>query len=118
MPGQYQISLDQVGREADDLQMLGVPGVLLFGLPATKDDAGSEAYDDGGIVQDAVRAFKDVAPDLVVITDVCLCEYTEPRPLRRRPSTARSTTTRRSSCSRARRSRTRAPAPTSSRRRT
>ncbi|MDE3095201.1 MAG: porphobilinogen synthase [Chloroflexota bacterium] len=76
MPGQYRISLDQVGREADDLRTLGVPAVLLFGLPAVKDDEGSEAYADGGIVQDAVRAFKQAAPELVVITDVCLCEYT------------------------------------------
>ena len=76
MPGQYRISLDQVGREADDLRTLGVPAVLLFGLPAVKDDEGSEAYADGGIVQDAVRACKQAAPDLVVITDVCLCEYT------------------------------------------
>ncbi|HYM16321.1 MAG TPA: porphobilinogen synthase, partial [Dehalococcoidia bacterium] len=76
MPGQYQISLDQIGREADDLRALGIPAVLLFGLPAMKDEQGSEAYDDGGIVQDAVRAFKQAAPELVVITDVCLCEYT------------------------------------------
>ena len=76
MPGQYQISLDQIGREADDLRALGIPAVLLFGLPAMKDEQGSEAYDDGGIVQDAVRAFKEAAPELVVITDVCLCEYT------------------------------------------
>ena len=76
MPGQFRISLDQVGREADDLRTLGIPAVLLFGLPAMKDDQGSEAYDDGGIVQDAVRAFKHAAPELVVITDVCLCEYT------------------------------------------
>src|SRR5437763_391394 len=76
MPGQYRISIDQMSREADDLQTLGIPAVLLFGLPAMKDEAASEAYDDGGIVQDAVRRFKEVAPDLVVITDVCLCEYT------------------------------------------
>ncbi|MEX2245677.1 MAG: porphobilinogen synthase [Dehalococcoidia bacterium] len=76
MPGQFRISLDQVSREADDLRALRIPAVLLFGLPAMKDDAGSEAYDDGGIVQDAVRAFKLADPDLVVITDVCLCEYT------------------------------------------
>ena len=76
MPGQFRISLDQIGREADELQTLGIPAVLLFGLPAKKDDEGSEAYAEGGIVQDAVRAFKEVAPDLVVITDVCLCEYT------------------------------------------
>ena len=76
MPGQLRISLDQVGRETDDLRTLGINAVLLFGLPAMKDEAGSEAYDDGGIVQDAVRTFKEAAPDLVVITDVCLCEYT------------------------------------------
>ena len=77
MPGQYQISLDQIGREAAELKALGIGAVLLFGLPAAKDARGSEAYDDAGIVQDAVRAFKDAAPDLVVITDVCLCEYTD-----------------------------------------
>jgi porphobilinogen synthase len=76
MPGQYRLSLDQLGREADDLRTLGVRAVLLFGLPATKDAAGSEAYDDGGIVQDAVRTFKQADPELTVITDVCLCEYT------------------------------------------
>jgi porphobilinogen synthase len=76
MPGQYHLSLDQLAREADDLRSLGVGAVLLFGLPADKDEAGSEAYADYGIVQDAVRALKDADPDLVVITDVCLCEYT------------------------------------------
>src|SRR6185437_8396192 len=59
MPGQFRISLDQIGREADDLQTLGIPAVLLFGLPAIKDDEGSEAYADGGIIQDAVRTFKE-----------------------------------------------------------
>ncbi|MDP9238820.1 MAG: porphobilinogen synthase [Chloroflexota bacterium] len=76
MPGQYHISLDQIGREAGELLELGIPAVLLFGLPASKDEQGTEAYADDGIVQDAVRAFKDAAPDLLVITDVCLCEYT------------------------------------------
>jgi len=76
MPGQYHVSLDQLAREADDLKALGIPAVLLFGLPASKDEEGSEAYDDAGIVQEAVRALKHAAPDLVVITDVCLCEYT------------------------------------------
>ncbi len=76
MPGQYQLSLDQLPAEAEELRSLGVPAVLLFGLPATKDDVGSEAYDPDGIVQRAVRALKRAAPDLVVITDVCLCEYT------------------------------------------
>jgi porphobilinogen synthase len=77
MPGQYQISIDQIHREAEDLRALGIPAVLLFGLPASKDAVGSEAYADDGIVQQAVRAFKAAAPDLVVITDVCLCEYTD-----------------------------------------
>jgi porphobilinogen synthase len=65
-----------IRHEADDLQQLRIPAVLLFGLPASKDPEGTEAYDDAGIVQDAVRAFKAAAPELVVITDVCLCEYT------------------------------------------
>ena len=77
MPGQYRISLDQIPHEADDLRALGIPGVLLFGLPEAKDDVGSEGYADDGIVQEAVRAFKHSAPDLTVITDVCLCEYTD-----------------------------------------
>jgi len=79
MPGQYHLSLDQLPREAEELSAsggLGVPAVLLFGLPAAKDDAGSEAYDPDGIVQRAVRALKQAAPGLAVITDVCLCEYT------------------------------------------
>ena len=76
MPGQYHLSLDRLSREADDLRSLGVGAVLLFGLPAAKDEAGSEAYDPDGIVQRAVRVLKDTAPELVVITDVCLCEYT------------------------------------------
>ncbi len=76
MPGQYRISLDQIPREADDLRTLGIPAVLLFGLPAAKDERGSEAFAADGIVQEAVRAFKAAAPDLLVITDVCLCEYT------------------------------------------
>jgi porphobilinogen synthase len=76
MPGQYHLSLDQIPREAGELRQLGIPAVLLFGLPASKDEEGSGAYADDGIVQDAVRAFKDADPDLLVITDVCLCEYT------------------------------------------
>ena len=76
MPGQYQLSLDQLDAEAEELRSLGIPAVLLFGLPASKDDAGSEAYDDDGIAQRAIRTLKQAAPDLAVITDVCLCEYT------------------------------------------
>jgi len=76
MPGQYHLSPDGLPREAEELRALGIPAVLLFGLPAAKDEEGSEAYADDGIVQEAVRALKHAAPDLVVITDVCLCEYT------------------------------------------
>jgi porphobilinogen synthase len=76
MPGQYHLSLDRLAAEAKELRALSVPGVLLFGLPAAKDEQGSEAYADGGIVQQAVRVLKGAEPDLAVITDVCLCEYT------------------------------------------
>jgi porphobilinogen synthase len=77
MPGQFQLSLDQLAAEARELRELNVPAVLLFGLPASKDPRGSEAYATDGIVQDAVRALKDFDPDLCVICDVCLCEYTD-----------------------------------------
>jgi porphobilinogen synthase len=77
MPGQYRVSVDQAAREADDLRTLGIPAVLLFGLPESKDALGSGAYAENGIVQAAVRAFKQADPQLVVITDVCLCEYTD-----------------------------------------
>jgi porphobilinogen synthase len=76
MPGQHHLSLDRLSEESKDLRSLGVPAVLLFGLPASKDEDASEAYADGGIVQQAVRVLKDADPDLIVITDVCLCEYT------------------------------------------
>lgn len=76
MPGVFQLSVDELAREAEELQALGIPSVILFGLPESKDPAGSGAYDENGIVQQAVRALKDVAPDLYVVTDVCMCEYT------------------------------------------
>jgi porphobilinogen synthase len=76
MPGQYHLSPDGLAREAEELRALGIPAVLLFGLPAAKDEEGSEAHADDGIVQEAVRTLKRGAADLVVITDVCLCEYT------------------------------------------
>uniref|UniRef100_A0A7C1G1M8 Delta-aminolevulinic acid dehydratase n=1 Tax=Thermomicrobium roseum TaxID=500 RepID=A0A7C1G1M8_THERO len=76
MPGVYQLSVDQLGREAEELLELGISAVLLFGIPARKDELASEAYDPDGIVQRAVRELKRVAPELVVITDVCNCEYT------------------------------------------
>ena len=76
MPGQYHLSLDKLAAEAEELRELGVPAVLLFGLPASKDEEGSEAYADDGIVQEAVRTLKAADSELVVMTDVCLCEYT------------------------------------------
>lgn len=76
MPGVYHESVDVLAREIDDVSKLGIPSVLLFGLPARKDEFGSEDYDDQGIVQQAIRACKRVNPDLVVMTDVCMCQYT------------------------------------------
>lgn len=75
MPGQFRQSLDSLAAEAAVLEDLGVPAVLLFGLPAQKDEMGSGAYDPNGVIQKAVRTIKE-ATDLVVITDLCLCEYT------------------------------------------
>jgi porphobilinogen synthase len=77
MPGVCQLSADELVREARALAALGVPAVLLFGIPATKDAAGTEAYAPDGVVQRAVAAVKDAVPELVVVTDVCLCEYTD-----------------------------------------
>lgn len=76
MPGVFQLSLDQLSVEMDELLSLGVKAVILFGLPAHKDDLGSEAFDEHGIVQEAVRTIRACAPDMYVITDVCMCEYT------------------------------------------
>jgi porphobilinogen synthase len=76
MPGVVQTSIDELLRDAEEAYGLGIPGVLLFGIPGTKDDVGSSGYAEDGIVQRAIRALKRHLPDLVVITDVCLCEYT------------------------------------------
>ncbi len=76
MPGVFQLSVDEAVREAAAAQADGVPGVLLFGLPSTKDDIGSAAHDPDAPVQSAVRAIKRALPEMVVVTDVCLCEYT------------------------------------------
>ena len=76
MPGQSRLGLDALSGEAAELKSLQVPAVLLFGLPPSKDESGSGAWDSDGIVQQAVRRLKDANPDLVVIGDVCLCEYT------------------------------------------
>ncbi len=76
MPGQYQLSVDQFLRELEDVASLRIPAVILFGVPEVKDAAGSSAYSDEGVVQQAIRAAKREFPQVVVITDVCLCEYT------------------------------------------
>ena len=77
MPGCYQMSLDVMSEEVDEVASLGIPAVLLFGLPAEKDPLGSEGYDPEGIVQKAVRVIKMNSPEMLVITDVCMCEYTD-----------------------------------------
>ena len=76
MPGQFRLSIDELLKECKDAASMGIPAVLLFGLPAEKDPRGGEAYAEDGIVQQAVRAVKETIPDLLVVTDVCLCEYT------------------------------------------
>ena len=76
MPGIVQWPLEQLRREAERIANLGIPAVLLFGIPNEKDEVGSQAYDSQGIIQQAIRLLKSVNPELLVITDVCLCEYT------------------------------------------
>ncbi len=76
MPGVERFSISELVAEASELQAAGIGAVLLFGIPAVKDEIGTGAYDDEGVVQMAVRALKEAHPDLTVITDVCLCEYT------------------------------------------
>ncbi len=76
MPGIMQWPLEHVGREAERISRLGIPAVLLFGIPNEKDEIGSQAYASQGVIQQAIRRLKAETPDVVVITDVCLCEYT------------------------------------------
>lgn len=76
MPGNFRWSVDLLTRECLAVRELGIPAVILFGIPAKKDSTGSDAYDPKGIVQKAVRAIKKTAPDLIIICDLCLCEYT------------------------------------------
>ena len=76
MPGNYQMSVDELVRECQEVKSLGIGGVILFGLPETKDEAASGAYAEDGIVQLALGAIKRATPDLLVMTDVCNCEYT------------------------------------------
>jgi len=77
MPGICQFSVDRAVEEAREVSALGIPGVILFGIPARKDGVGSEAYDPSGVIPQAVRAIREAVPELLVITDVCLCEYTD-----------------------------------------
>jgi len=76
MPGHYQLSVDNLAKEIKEIKSLGIPAVILFGIPEHKDEVGSEAYNPKGIIQKVVKAIKDKAPELMVITDVCMCEYT------------------------------------------
>jgi porphobilinogen synthase len=76
MPGVFQLSIDQLEAEGNELLELGIPAVILFGLPEVKDEAGTGAYDPDGIVQRALRELKAKVPELYLITDVCMCEYT------------------------------------------
>ena len=77
MPGVAQLSVDHAVEECQEANSLGIPAVILFGIPERKDPLGSEAYSDSGVVQQAIRSIKDKVPELMVITDVCLCEYTD-----------------------------------------
>jgi porphobilinogen synthase len=76
MPGVHNLSVDEIAKEAAGARQIGVKGVILFGLPEAKDEVGTGAYHEEGIVQQAVRAIRGAAPDLVIMTDTCLCEYT------------------------------------------
>ena len=76
MPGQFQMSVDYIAKEARDAYELGIPAILLFGIPSKKDEQGTGAFIKDGIVQQAIKRVKSEVPDMLVVTDVCLCEYT------------------------------------------
>ena len=76
MPGVFQLSIDELVKECKEVRDLGIPAVILFGIPDHKDEVGSGAYDDNGIIQQSIRAIKSEVKDLLIITDVCMCEYT------------------------------------------
>src|SRR5437879_7267044 len=76
MPGQYKLSVDNPVETARDAEKAGIAGILLFGLPPQKDDAGSDCYDENGIIQTALRAIRENVRDLLLVTDICMCEYT------------------------------------------
>jgi len=77
MPGQFQLSIDLLVEEVQQAKKLGIPAVILFGIPESKDSTGSETYSDKGIIQQAVEALKETVSDILIITDVCFCEYTD-----------------------------------------
>ncbi|MEJ2200922.1 MAG: porphobilinogen synthase, partial [Desulfuromonadaceae bacterium] len=77
MPGIYQQSMEHIVAEAKEVHALGIPAVILFGIPEAKDALGQDAYSETGIIQETIRAIKKAVPELTVITDVCLCEYTD-----------------------------------------
>jgi porphobilinogen synthase len=77
MPGQYQFSVDTIGQRCRQIEAVGVPAILLFGVPDRKDSQGTDAYNEHGVVQRAIEAIKGQCPNLLVITDVCLCQYTD-----------------------------------------
>ena len=77
MPGNYQLSIDLLVEEVKDVHNLGIPAIILFGIPSKKDALGSDATSDNGIIQRAVHAIKEAVPEMYVITDVCFCEYTD-----------------------------------------
>jgi porphobilinogen synthase len=112
MPGHFQLSVDQLPGELAEAAELGLGGVLLFGIPDAKDALGSDSTSDNGIVQRAVRAAKKAAPDVLVITDVCFCEYTDHGHCGVVNDRTGRADVERSSSSAPRRSPTRGPAPT------
>lgn len=77
MPGQFQLSVDNLVKEVQEAKSLGIPAIILFGIPETKDPVGSDSYSENGIIQQAVRAIKETVSEVLVITDVCFCEYTD-----------------------------------------
>lgn len=77
MPGQFQMTVDKLAEEAKDIASLGIPAVILFGIPEHKDWCGTDNFSEGGIVPQAIRAIKDAVPGLIVISDMCFCEYTD-----------------------------------------